>query len=459
MDAMKQLAVGPTLQLAQWVASLSYRDLPESTRRAVRISLLDTVGAAIYSARTPWAKAVLSWAKRGAPAVGEARVWGDVEVSLRVADAALVNGTAAHSFELDDFHNAKIHAGAPVIPAAIAVAEKLGLDGEALIASIAAGYEVMIRSSLAMNPSAARMRGWHLTGVCGTFGAAAACAVLMKLNAERTAWALGLAGTQSSGLWAFNADAAMSKRLHPGKASHSGVLAAELAELGFTGPTQIYEYADGGVLNAFSDEPDATLLTQDLGTVFHLERTTIKAYSCCGSTHSYVDAALELRSKLDVPWNMDGRVRVGTSKVVDLQCGFDYVPSTSLNAQMSLRYVIAVALIDGQVLPAQFTDAKIKDPTVTALAGRIELEGDPELDRLYPQNFAGWVAVECNGEWHRSFVMNPTGSVDKAIDEAGVVDKFRGINPELATDRIADIALAIERHSVRELLESMSLRK
>lgn len=459
MDSDRQVAASPTLELAHWIANLEYRDLPERTRRIVRISLLDTIGAALYSAHTPWAKAVLSWAKRAAPAAGEARVWGDAHVSLRAADAALVNGTAAHSFELDDYHNAKIHAGAPVIPAAIAVAEKLGLGGEDLITSIAAGYEVMIRSSLAMNPSAARMRGWHLTGVCGPFGAAAACAVLMKLGVDQTAWALGLAGTQSSGLWAFNADAAMSKRLHPGKASHSGVFAAELAELGFTGPTQIYEYADGGVLKAFSDASDPAPLTENLGKTFHLERTTIKPYSCCGSTHSYIDAALELRSKLNVPGNIDGRVRVGTSKVVDLQCGFDYLPSTSLNAQMSLRYVVAAALMDGQVLPAQFTDARIRDPELTALASRIELEGDPELDRLYPQNFAGWVAVESNGEWQRSFVMNPTGSVDKPIDEAGVVEKFRSINPELATDRIADIALAIERHSVRELLESMSLRK
>jgi 2-methylcitrate dehydratase PrpD len=92
----------------------------------------------------------------------------------------------------------------------------------------------MIRTSLALNPSATRLRGWHLTGVCGPFGAAAACASLMKLHTEQCAWALGLAGTQGAGLWAFNADGTMSKRLHAGKAAHSGVLAAELAQIGFT---------------------------------------------------------------------------------------------------------------------------------------------------------------------------------------------------------------------------------
>jgi 2-methylcitrate dehydratase PrpD len=102
----------------------------------------------------------------------------------------------AHAFELDDYHNAKLHPGAVVIPAALAIAEEINASGEKLLLAIAAGYEVMIRSSLALEPSAARLRGWHLTGACGPFGAAAACAVLLGLDAERTAWALGLAGVQ-----------------------------------------------------------------------------------------------------------------------------------------------------------------------------------------------------------------------------------------------------------------------
>ncbi len=122
-------------------------------------------------------------------------------------------------------------------------------------------------------------------------------------------------------------------------------MAAELAALGFTGPTQIYEFHDGGVLKAFSDASDPAPLTRDLGKVFHLDATSIKPYSCCGSTHSYVDAALELRRKLGTPWDAKRPVRVGMAKVVDVQCGFDYVPSSALNAQMSLRYVVAAALL------------------------------------------------------------------------------------------------------------------
>jgi 2-methylcitrate dehydratase PrpD len=452
MNFDRRAVAAPTRELANWIAGLRYVDLPQRTREVVRIAILDTVGAGVYGYTTQWAQMLLAWARRGAAGAGDAHVWGEATPTLRCSDAALVNGTASHAFELDDYHNAKLHPGAVVVPAAIAVAEKLDASGADLVTAIAAGYEVMIRSSLALNPSAARLRGWHLTGVCGPFGAAAACASLLKLNIEQTAWALGLAGTQGAGLWAFNADGTMSKRLHAGKAAHSGVLAAELAQLGFTGPTQIYETEDGGVLKAFSDASDPAPLTQDLGAVYHLDKTSIKPYSCCGSTHSYIDAALALRKKLGTPWDARRRVRVGTCKVVDVQCGFDYVPSSVLNAQMSLRYTVAAALLEGQVLPAQFTDAKLCDPAITALAGKIDLVPDPELDKLYPRDFAAWVAAEHNGKWERADIMNPTGSIHAPIDARGATEKFRGINPRLDTDAIAAAALAIERHSVREFV-------
>jgi len=451
MNSDRKSASGPTRKVAAWVAALRYRDLPQRTREVARLAILDTLGCGVYGYNTPWAKTLLKWAQ-GSPVRGEATVWGEAAPSLRAADAALVNGTAAHAFELDDYHNAKLHAGAVVVPAAVAMAEKLGSDGERLVTAIAAGYEVMIRSSLALNPSAARLRGWHLTGVCGPLGAAAACASLIGLNEEQTAWALGLAGTQGAGTWAFNADGTMSKRFHAGKAAHSGVMAAELAALGFTGPTQIYEFHDGGVLKAFSDASDPAPLTADLGVVYQLDANRIKPYSCCGSTHSYVDAAFELRRRLGTPWDVKRRVRVGMAKVVDVQCGFDYVPSTALNAQMSLRYVVAAALLEGQALPPQFSDAKLSDPVLTDLAQRIELEHDPALDELYPAKFAAWVAVEERGEWVRVDVLDPLGSPANPVGAQGIIEKFRGINPQLPVDAIAGTALDIERHPVRELL-------
>lgn len=457
MNLDRQAVAAPTRELAGWVARLRYADLPARTREVVRCAILDTTGCGLYGYQTPWAGMLLKWARNGA-GKAEASVWGDAAASLRVADAALVNGTASHAFELDDYHNAKLHAGAVVVPAAIAMAEKLDAGGEQLVTAIAAGYEVMIRSSLALNPSAARLRGWHITGICGPFGAAAACASLLGLDEEQTAWALGLAGTQGAGTWAFNADGTMSKRLHAGKAAHSGVLAAELAALGFTGPTQIYEYEDGGVLKAYSDASDPAALTRGLGSVYHLDANVIKPYSCCGSTHAYVDAALELRRKLGAPWDARRRVRVGLSKVVDVQCGFDYRPGSALNAQMSLRYIIAAALAEGQVLPPQFADNKLSDPALLALAASLELVHDPELDKLYPVHFTGWVAAERDGDWIRADILDPTGSPASPIDATGITEKFRGINPQRQVDAIAKMALEIEQHPVRRLLALLAQR-
>lgn len=451
MNMDRAAVTGTTREVASWISNLRYEHLPERTREVVRGALLDTIGCGAYGYATPWAKMLLEWVRAGG-GKAEATVWGNATPSLRAADAALVNGTSAHAFELDDYHQAKLHAGAVVIPAAIAMAEKLGSDGKALVTAIAAGYEVMIRSSLASNPSATRLRGWHITGIYGPFGAATACAVLMGLDEERTAWALGLAGTQGAGVWAFNADGAMSKRLHAGKAAHSGVMAAELAQLGFTGPTQIYEYHDGGVLKAFSDASDPTPLAADLGRVWHVESNSVKPYSCCASTHAYIDAARTLREKLGTPWDAKRPVRAGLAKVVDVQCGFDYRPTTGLNAQMSARYVVAAALMEGQALPPQFTDEKIADPALVALAQRIELIHDPALDKLYPGHFAGWIAAQSGDEWVRADVLDPSGSPAAPIDARGITEKFRGINPQLPVDRIAETALNIEKHAVKDLL-------
>src|SRR3990167_284744 len=161
-------AVGaPTRELAAWVSGLQYEDIPRRTREVARIAILDTLGCAIHGYGTPWAGMLLKWACAGSAGTGPATVWGEKTASLRVADAAMVNGSAAHAFELDDYHNAKLHAGAVAVPAALAMAEKTGADGRAVVTAIAAGYETMIRASLASNPSATRLRGWHIPGIYG----------------------------------------------------------------------------------------------------------------------------------------------------------------------------------------------------------------------------------------------------------------------------------------------------
>jgi 2-methylcitrate dehydratase PrpD len=445
---------GATYEIAEWLAGLRDHDVPAATREAVRCAVLDTLGCGVYGHTTAWARATREWASRGS--AGWASIWSPGGRGLRPADAALANGVAAHAFELDDYHHAKIHPGAAVIPAALALGEQVETSGMALFTAIVAGYEVMIRAALALDPVSARLRGWHLTGVTGPLGAAAAAASLLRLDAERTAWALGLAGTQGAGLFAFNADGSMSKRLHPGRAAHAGTLAAELAQAGFTGPTRLFEAKDGGFLRAFSEAPRIERLTANLGQVFHTDAISFKPYSCCGSVHAYIDAAFELRVRLGGPPHPSVRVRVGVSRVVDVQCGFPYEPSTVMHAQMSLRYCVAVALLDGAVSPPQFAPAKLEDPELVALARRIELVPDPELDRLYPEHFAGWVAVDGAGLATRADVLDPTGSPARPMDFKALGEKFRAlvsrILPPEAIRRIEGAVAALEEIPARRLI-------
>jgi len=420
----------PTANIAKFIADFKNSDLPIITRKSIRLAILDTLVAGRYGMPEPWTRMVRSYVEEHKPASveGLARFWGDVKAEVRPADAALVNGVAAHAFELDDFA-AKLHPGAVVLPAALAVAEARGSSLEDLETATALGYEIMIRISLALDPNMARLRGWHLTGVVGPFGSAIACAKLMGLNEEQTLWALGLAGTQGAGLFAFNADGAMSKRLHPGKAAQSGVLAAELAIRGFTGPSTVLEVEDGGFLRAFSDHWSVDPILDELGSRWRSEEVNFKPYACCGSVHAYVDAAKQIRAELGGAPQADMLVRAGVAKVVDVQCGYDYIPGTVLNSQMSLRYCLAVALLDGEALPAQFREERLADPAVIDLAGRIELVPDAELDGLYPTHYAGWAEV---GNV-RSFIKDPAGSIANPNREAALREKANSLFKDLDT--------------------------
>lgn len=453
---------GLTRHVAAWVAALRHEHLPASTRHAVRAALLDTLGVGLYGRALPWSRAVAQWAAEGSGAQGSATCWGQGGPTLRASDAALVNGVAAHAYELDDYHNAKLHPGAVVIPAVLALGEAVGADGTALEVAIAAGYEVMIRTGLALDPSAARLRGWHLTGVCGPLGAAAGCASLLGLDAERTAWALGLAGTQGAGLFAFNADGAMSKRFHAGRAAQSGVMAAELAALGLTGPTEIYEAADGGFLQAHSDVLHPEALSDGLGETYLLDATSFKPYSCCGSIHAHVDAARAL--PVTSAQQLSGRrVRVGVAHVVDVQCGYDYTPGTEMNAQMSLRYCVAVALLERQALPAQFVPDKLRDPEIVALAQRLEIVHDAALDKIYPGHMVGWVELERmpgGGDFERQYLLDPSGATTNPNREAALREKFHqlmdGVLPSAAAHALEALARDLPGTTAQALVRAMA---
>jgi 2-methylcitrate dehydratase PrpD len=432
-----------TRALAGFVAHLAYPELPPTLIQKLKTCLLDAIGCGLHGAALPWSQIVNRWVvSQGGPR--EATLWRQA-FQGPCANVALGLGVMIHGFDFDDYHNAKIHPGAPVIPAALSVGEALGSSGRAVLSAMAAGYETMIRVSLATGPNASRIKGWHLTGTTGTFGAAAAAGRLLELSADDMASALGLAGTQSAGLWAFLADGAMSKRFHPGRSSQSGVMAAFLAKEGFEGPTQILEAADGGFCQATSDAIDLTRAVDRLGSTFFSAEVNIKPYACCASSHSAVDAVLELKRQHGFSAAEVEAACVRTAGGVQVQCGFDYRPAGAVRAQMSLQYIVAVTLLDGAALLDQFAETKLADPAVLDLARRVTIDVDPDIDRLYPERYANRVAITLkDGRRFEARVDHARGSTERPLSLDEVAAKFCSLS-----------AGALSREQAEQVIETV----
>lgn len=436
-----------TKALADFAANLDYEDLSERTIANIKKALLDSIGCGILGSQFPWSKIVNQFIKeQGGRA--EATIW-TADFKGPASNVALGIGTMIHSFDFDDYHNAKLHPGAAVVPAAVCLGEAEGISGKELLTALVAGYETMIRVGLATGPGASRMKGWHLTGTCGTFGAAAAASKVLGLGADATASALGMAGTQSSGLWAFTADGSMSKRFHPGRASQSGIMAAGLARLGYLGPTQILEAEDGGFCRATSDDFDLSKATHNLGRKYHTEDVSIKPYAACGSLHSSIDAARELISRFRIRPQDIEKVILHTSHVIKTQCGYEYKPLSILQAQLSAQYCIAVAILEGHALVSQFTEEKIRDAKILELAKRVEVKVHPEIDNIYPEKFATILEIVTKGGESRSLRLDyPKGSPENPMSFEEVEQKFISISSDIIGSRraeeIAGIVGAIE---------------
>jgi len=284
--------------LAGFVHDLRFEAIPDGVVHAARRSLIDTLGAALGGVDTDEAKACVAAAK-DFDSGDQVTLWGS-DLRASAPTAALVNGTVSHAIEMDDFGGCD-HSGAVVIPSVLAVAEAFGgasgSSGRELLVAIVAGYEVARRPMEAAGGYTAHNgRGWHSTGTCGSFGAAAAAGRMMNLDADRLTSAIGLAGTFTGGVWAFLDDGAMSKRLHPGRAAENGVTAAYLARRGFTGPARIFEAEWGGFLSTYApDGGDPDALTTELGESYRILQSGIKPYASCRGVHSSIAPCLNYR--------------------------------------------------------------------------------------------------------------------------------------------------------------------
>jgi 2-methylcitrate dehydratase PrpD len=447
MTAARSSAV--TRALAEFLADTTYEDLPSTVIDDAKRAALDWLGSALAGALEPPAR----MAQRVALALGassDATVLAAGRASA--AAAALANGVATHILELDDVHKGStLHAAAPVIPAALAVAERERSSGRAFVRAVALGYDAALRVGEAVNPS--HYRYWHPTGTAATFGAAAAAGSIIELTATQMLDALGSAGTQAAGLWEFNADGAMSKSLHPGKAAFNGILAADLAREGFTGATRILE-GDRGFFRATTSSYDASRITEGLGQTWKVTENCYKLHSCCGHTHTAIDVALDVRERRR--WSAEDVLReVARIDVDTYGPGYEIVrdpdPGTPYRAKFSLAYCVAAALLEGAVGLEQFTAERfdgngVVDPCIATLLPRIRISVRDDLTSRYPAQWPTRVAiVSGDGSCERGASDYPRGNPENPVSTQTLADKFMALVSPRYGDAFATRALSLIR--------------
>jgi 2-methylcitrate dehydratase PrpD len=453
-----------TRALAEFLADTAYGDLPAPVVDECYRATLDWLGSALAGALEPPARMAQTVA-HGLGLANDATVLGAGQASA--AAAAFANGVAAHILELDDVHKGStLHAAAPVISAALAVAEREHVTGHAFTLAVALGYDAALRIGEAVNPS--HYRFWHPTGTAATFGAAAAAGSLLRLTTAQMLDALGTAGTQAAGLWEFNADGAMSKHLHPGKAAFNGVLAADLARLGFTGATRILEGARG-FFRATAATADPTRITGELGQRWKITENCYKLHSCCAHTHTAIDVALEMRERRGwlAPHALDA---IASIDLETYGAGYEIVkdvdPTTPYRAKFSLAYCVAAALLEGRVGLEQFGSSRfdadgVREPSVAALLPRIRVSVRDELSRMYPARWPTRVTVTLrDGGIERGMNEYPRGNPEHPVSTEMLEGKFLGLVGPRYGDAFATRALDVARAvgdcaDMRKLFESL----
>ena len=374
---------GETLSeyLAEYCVALSYNDLPGKVIDHAKLLFLDLIGAVLSGSDTPEAGNCIEAMGLFGNFNGCSSLWG-TKYQACPSHAALYNAIAAHAREIDDFGGVD-HSGAVVIPAVVAIGEsKYPFGGKRLIEAMVAGYEIGRRILEASGGYRAHNNhsGWHSTGTCGSFAAAAAVAKALALNVKQTVWAIGLAGSFTGGTWAFSKDGAMSKRYHPGRAAETGVIAASLAMCGFTGPRFVFESDWGGFFNTYAKgSARPHMLTDNLGSEYKILNSGVKPYASCRDTHSAIEAVLEARCKNSLSYEDIEEIEIRCTLETKQMVGHRKFPATVLEAQLSLSYSIAVALVKGCASFLEYTEPCFKDKRIRELFDRVHYVIDPKL--------------------------------------------------------------------------------
>lgn len=435
--------------LAEHFTAMSYRTLPQKLIADSKTLVADYLGVAVAGSQTDSGAIGARFANElgGKP---EATLIGHTG-RVPAAHAAFANAISSHSIELDDVDVlALFHFSPPIVSAALAVAEREGSSGTDFIAAVALGCEMMARLSNAANNSL-RDRGFHTTPTCGVFGATVAAGILLKLDRDQMVSALGLAGAQASGLMEMYGPS-MQKRFNPGPAARNGVTAAMMAKFGFTGAATIFD-GERGFLRAFTDKFDVAELTKGLGTDYPVYME-YKAYSCARPIHNAIDCALNIRKQLKEP--------IANVSAITMQRHPDWAhyhlnarPKTYHEAQVSLVYSTAVALIEGNALLPQYQDEKLNDPEILRLSQMIEIVPDNTL----PRGVSCLMTLKTTGGAElKSQVDHPRGSIENPMSPEDMANKAHMLGDDvIGRDKVA--AIFDQARNVEKLASLSDLMK
>lgn len=441
--------------LARFVVRTKWEDIDQAMTEKMKRHILDSVGAGIAGARSLEVARLVATLERAGEGTGKTPLWGYGR-SMTPLNAAYVNGTASHAFELDDTGGCD-HSGAVVVPAAFAALDLTDrpIDGKEFIIAILLGYDVARRALEACGAYEPHNRqGFHSTGTCGTFGAAAAAGRILGLSVEEMVHALGLASSYSSGLWACVHNGAQSKRLHAGHAAHGGLMAALLARESFTGPTHVFEEVWGGFNHSFapnSSVPEAW--TQNLGEPWKLFRVSIKPHASCRSTHSSIDAVHDLQAEVGFKACDIRKIRIEINPFVYGMCGA-YATNPMSAAQLSIPYSVAAYLTFGHAqLPAYARTAR-QDRRIASMMQCIEMV----VDEKQAADDEPWVEILLkNGQHYRKRVPMPLGAPSNPVTDEALLNKFTSVSrmslpPEIVATLANNLMHLENCHRVRSLL-------
>ena len=447
-------------ELAKRIVSMRYEDLPAEAVRWAKISFIDTIGCAfagINEKSAQIAKKVLTTGRSG----GSSLIWGTAQRTAAL-DAASINGTASHALDYDDCNNALAgHPSAVLLPASLALAEELGASGRDVVLAYVTGFETQGKVAHAVHLHHYE-KGWHPTATIGIFGAAAASAKLLKLDAEQTATALSIAASLASGIKANFGT--MTKPLHAGECTRNGLYAALLAREGFTACPEAFEHKHGyfEVFNGAGNYDAAKALT---GWANPLEILSpgvgLKQYPCCGSTHSAIDAMLILRERHRLTPDKVAKIESIThDRALAHTDRAD--PQSTLDAKFSVQYCVARALMHGDVAFEHFEGNSYADPAVRSLLKRIETRPHAHRPNGMYEHFQGEVVVTTtDGQRYSARVDQPLRGPQNAAPPDRLKQKFNDCAARaLASAATAPVYETLERFetlsNVRELTDMMA---